>query len=133
MLHQAGAILLLSDSAAPESGAACQTSDMAEKTFHPQAYPLWVIVPPDGVPLIKPAVAGPVEAEIAEWITANAEADLIIGWFIGNPNPDGVDVEPVTVHGTVWTSRWVKFYGDTKAEATAALQKAIETKYHQKS
>jgi hypothetical protein len=116
---------------------ACQTSgtttevQMAEKTFHPQAYPLWVIVPPDGVPLIKPVVADAVESEIADWITANAEADLIIGWFIGNPNPDGVDVEPVTVHGTVWTSRWIKFYGDSKAEATAALQKAIETKRQQ--
>ena len=106
---------------------------MAEKTFHPQAYPLWVIVPPNGVPLFKPVVADAVEPEIADWITANAEADLIIGWFIGNPNPDGVDVEPVTVHGTVWSSRSTKFYGDTKAEATAALQKAIETTYRQQN
>jgi hypothetical protein len=106
---------------------------MAEKTFHPQAYPLWVIVPPDGVPLIELAAADVLETEIADWIAANAEADLIIGWFIGNPNPDGVDVEPVTVDGTVWNSRSITFYGDTKAEATAALQKAIATKHRQNS
>jgi len=104
---------------------------MADKTFHAQAYPLWVVVPPDGVPLITATDGtGDATSAITQWITVNTEAKLIIGWFIGNPTPDGVAAEPVTLGGTVYPARKVKFYGQTQQEAIDALHDAIQGHGH---